>query len=115
MESFTYGGILDLATGFARMLEARGIIKGERVMLWGENSAQWIASFFGCVLAGVIVVPIDDEHMKFWIGAEAIAEDVGLGGDDGVGLALVLGERADEAQDQRGVGGLGIADGKHGE
>ena len=60
MESFTYGQILDLATGFARMLEARGIIKGERVMLWGENSAQWIASFFGCVLAGVIVVPIDD-------------------------------------------------------
>src|SRR5438270_6199214 len=60
MESFTYGEILDLATGFARMLEARGIIKGERVMLWGENSAQWIAGFFGCVLAGVIVVPIDD-------------------------------------------------------
>ena len=42
------------------MLEARGITKGDRVMLWGENSAQWVAAFFGCALGGVIVVPMDD-------------------------------------------------------
>ena len=28
-------------------------------MLWGENSAEWIGVFFGCVLRGVIVVPLD--------------------------------------------------------
>ncbi len=28
-------------------------------MLWGESSAEWIAAFFGCVLRGVIVVPMD--------------------------------------------------------
>src|SRR3984957_203099 len=29
-------------------------------MLWAENSAQWVAVFFGCALTGVIVVPMDD-------------------------------------------------------
>ena len=28
-------------------------------MLWGENSAEWIGVFFGCLLRGVIVVPLD--------------------------------------------------------
>jgi long-chain acyl-CoA synthetase len=59
-ESFTYGEILEMAGGFARKLEARGIAKGDRVMVWGENCAQWVAVFFGCALRGVIVVPMDD-------------------------------------------------------
>jgi long-chain acyl-CoA synthetase len=59
-ESFTYGEVLDMASAFARKLEARGIAKGERVMVWGENCAEWMAVFFGCALRGVIVVPMDD-------------------------------------------------------
>lgn len=59
-ESFTYGQVLAMAWGFGGDLSRRGIIKGDRVMLWGENSAEWVAAFFGCVLCGVIVVPMDD-------------------------------------------------------
>jgi long-chain acyl-CoA synthetase len=59
-ESFTYQQILKMAFAFAHNLETRGISKGERVTLWGENSAQWVAAFFGCALCGVIVVPMDD-------------------------------------------------------
>ena len=59
-ESFTYQQVLQLAIGFARELERRGISKGDRVMLWGENSAEWAAAFFGCALSGVVVVPMDD-------------------------------------------------------
>lgn len=44
---------------FARELEARGIERGERVLFWGENSAEWIAAFFGCLLRGVVIVPLD--------------------------------------------------------
>jgi long-chain acyl-CoA synthetase len=29
------------------------------VALWGENCAEWIGVFFGCLLRGVIAVPID--------------------------------------------------------
>jgi long-chain acyl-CoA synthetase len=59
-ESFTYAEVVEMACGFARRMEARGIAKGDRVMLWGENSAEWVAAFFGCALLGVIVVPMDD-------------------------------------------------------
>ena len=59
-ESFSYGEVLEMAFGFACKLEARGIAKGDRVMVWGENCAEWVAVFFGCALRGVIVVPMDD-------------------------------------------------------
>jgi long-chain acyl-CoA synthetase len=60
MEWFTYGQVLEMAFWFAGELEARGIGKGERVMLWGENCAEWVAAFFGCALCGLVVVPMDD-------------------------------------------------------
>jgi long-chain acyl-CoA synthetase len=60
MEWFTYGQVLEMAGLFCRELERRGISKGERVMLWGENCAEWVAAFFGCALCGVVVVPMDD-------------------------------------------------------
>ena len=59
-ESFTYGKLLETASGFTRKLQALGIAKGDRVMVWGENCAEWVAAFFGCALSGVIVVPMDD-------------------------------------------------------
>jgi long-chain acyl-CoA synthetase len=59
-ESFTYGEVLEMAFGFACKLEARGITKGDCVMVWGENCAEWVAVFIGCALRGVIVVPMDD-------------------------------------------------------
>ncbi|MFP5250655.1 MAG: class I adenylate-forming enzyme family protein, partial [Acidobacteriota bacterium] len=55
----TYGELAHLAGRFAALLERRGIGPGERVLLWGENSAEWIAAFFGCVARGVLAVPLD--------------------------------------------------------
>ena len=60
MEWFTYGQVLEMASRFCRELEARGIGKGDRVMLWGENCAEWVAAFFACAMCGVIVVPMDN-------------------------------------------------------
>ena len=58
-ESWTYGQIAEGANRLARELEVRGLAKKDAVLLWGENSAEWIAAFLGCLLRGVIVVPID--------------------------------------------------------
>jgi len=55
----TYGELAELAGRFAAELDLRGIAAGERVVLWGENSAEWIGVFFGCLLRGVIAVPLD--------------------------------------------------------
>jgi len=59
-ERWSYGQVAGLAFQFARELEARGIAKGERVLIWGENCAEWVAAFLGCALLGVIAVPMDD-------------------------------------------------------
>src|SRR6267142_120511 len=59
MESWTYAQIAEGANRLARELEARGIAKGDAVLLWGENSAEWISVFLGCLLRGAVVVPID--------------------------------------------------------
>lgn len=59
MARWSYLGIARAARQFARELEARGIGRGDRVLLWGENSAEWIIAFRGCVLRGVVVVPMD--------------------------------------------------------
>ena len=59
VQRWSYGEVLAAAYRFARELEARGIGKDDKVILWGENCAEWIAVFFGCLLRGAIVVPID--------------------------------------------------------
>lgn len=55
----SYAQLAGLARRFAATLEERSIAKGDRVLLWGENGAEWVGAFFGCVLRGVLPVPID--------------------------------------------------------
>jgi long-chain acyl-CoA synthetase len=56
---WSYEQTAKTAYQFARELEARGIGKGDRLLLLAKNSPEWVASFFGCLLRGVIVVPLD--------------------------------------------------------
>ncbi|MEO8725128.1 MAG: AMP-binding protein, partial [Acidobacteriaceae bacterium] len=56
---WSYGRIAELAFQFARELEERGIQKGDRVLLWGDNCGEWAACLWGCALRGVAGVPID--------------------------------------------------------
>ncbi|HEY2495459.1 MAG TPA: AMP-binding protein [Candidatus Angelobacter sp.] len=56
---WTYRQLGELAFRFARELETRAIGKGDRVLLWGDNSAEWVGAFFGCMLRGAVAVPMD--------------------------------------------------------
>ena len=56
-------------------------------------------------------VDVGDEAVEAGGGAEAVAEEVGFGGQDGFGFQLVGGQVADELEDLRDVGGDGWADG----
>ena len=58
---WSYGKMRETAFQFARELESRQIGSGDRVLFWAENSAEWVAAFFGCLARGVIVVPLDVE------------------------------------------------------
>jgi len=55
----SYAQLAALTRRFAATLEEREVAKGDRVLLWGENSAEWVGAFFGCILRGVLPVPID--------------------------------------------------------
>lgn len=54
-----YAELARLAGRFAALLERRGIGQGERVLLWADNGAEWMAAFYGCMLRGVLAVPLD--------------------------------------------------------
>jgi long-chain acyl-CoA synthetase len=55
----TYAQLLELTQRFATLLEQRKIRQGDRVVLWGHNSAEWLVVFFGCITRGVLIVPLD--------------------------------------------------------
>src|SRR5271163_1397595 len=55
----SYAELATLTGRFSAELGRRGVGLGERVVIWGENSPEWIAGFFGCLLRGVIAVPLD--------------------------------------------------------
>ena len=59
LSRWSYARIASTAFQFARELEARGIGAGDRVLFWSENSPEWIAAFYGCLLRGAVIVPLD--------------------------------------------------------
>jgi long-chain acyl-CoA synthetase len=58
-ERWSYQRLAGAANQFARELQARGVVAGDCVLLWGENCAEWVAAFLGAALAGAVLVPID--------------------------------------------------------
>jgi long-chain acyl-CoA synthetase len=59
-ESWTYAQLMDYAVSCAVLLRERGVRTGERVILWGPNSFEWMVAFWGCLLRGAVAVPLDD-------------------------------------------------------
>jgi long-chain acyl-CoA synthetase len=60
-KSWTYVDIARLAFQVARELEARTIGRGDRVVIWAENSPEWVAAFWGIIIRGAIAVPLDEQ------------------------------------------------------
>ena len=58
-EKLTYLELYAHARLWSRALGGRGIAPGDRVLLWGPNSAEWLACFWGILLRGGVVVPMD--------------------------------------------------------
>ena len=78
MVRWSYGDVAGMAAQCARELEARGIVPGDRVLLWGRNSAEWVAAFFGCILRGAVAVPMDQGATADFVGAVAQQVDAKL-------------------------------------
>jgi len=57
--SSTYARLAELSARCACAFDQLGLRPGDRVLLWGNNSVEWVAAFFGCVLRGIVAVPLD--------------------------------------------------------
>jgi long-chain acyl-CoA synthetase len=55
----TYTEVARAARDFAAKLRSQGIVKGQKIVFWSENRPEWVAALWGCLLEGVIAVPID--------------------------------------------------------
>ena len=56
---WTYSRLWDESGQVATLLQRRGLTKGDQVILWGPNSPHWVLVFFGCLRAGVTMIPLD--------------------------------------------------------
>jgi long-chain acyl-CoA synthetase len=56
---YSYDQVRRAAVEFAVRLTAAGLGAGDKVLIWGENRPEWIVAFWGCLLRGVVVVPLD--------------------------------------------------------
>ena len=80
----SYDEVRRAAAAFAARLAGAGVGAGDAVLFWGENRPEWIAAFWGCLLRGAVVVPIDYRASSAFL--ESIARRVDarllLVGDD---------------------------------
>ena len=75
---WSYGDVARVAAQCAREFEARRIGPGDRILVWGPNSAEWVAAFFGCILRGAVAVPMDQGATADFAGRVAQQVDAKL-------------------------------------
>src|SRR5947207_890924 len=56
---WTYQDLWERSSRVACWLQERGIVKGDRIIIWGPNSPWWVACYFGALRNGAILVPLD--------------------------------------------------------
>jgi long-chain acyl-CoA synthetase len=59
VRELTYRQVAASARLFAQRLAREGIGARDKVVIWSENRAEWVIAFWGTLLAGAIVVPVD--------------------------------------------------------
>jgi long-chain acyl-CoA synthetase len=94
MIRWTYAELLHNAQRFAQQLAAKNITKGDRVLIWGENSGEWLAAFLGCMFAGAVAVPMDaiaDRNFVARVVRQAGVRLAVAGREISAGAAPVLG------------------------
>jgi len=57
-ERFSYSRLRSLSERFGAALQAMGIRKGDRVMVYIPNSVQWVIAFLGIQKIGAVIVPV---------------------------------------------------------
>jgi long-chain acyl-CoA synthetase len=117
MVRWTYADLLRAAMRLARELETRGIAKGDRVLLWGENSGEWIAAFLACLFRGAVAVPMDAIAEKSFAlrvarqaGVRLAIMERGLLPENFPAPVIALGQLADATEGPTSISAAGLAE-----
>jgi amino acid adenylation domain-containing protein len=93
--SISYGELDRLANRFANMFASHGVRRGDRVVIAGDNSIDFIAAYFGAMRAGAVSVPLpagprNDRFAKALADCQPVAcvVDTSLMADPVCGQAL---------------------------
>ena len=86
----SYGGLLTRVEGAAAELAARGLARGDRAVIWGFNSLEWLIAFYAVTAVGGVAV-----LMNYGI---SIADAGALAGNAGASMILYGGCRAGISQ-----------------
>jgi long-chain acyl-CoA synthetase len=86
---YSYGLVTERAMAFSEWLRLRHLgseagREAARVVLWAAPGARWAIAFYGCILAGAIVVPVDAGFSLEFLGRIAGSSRA----------SLLIGERA---------------------
>jgi long-chain acyl-CoA synthetase len=68
---WSYTEVAEAAQQFEAMLATHGVGAGDKLVVWGENRPEWIVAFWGIVLRGAVVVPIDYRASADFLGRVA--------------------------------------------
>lgn len=101
-ESRTYAEIATAALLWSHALAGRGIGPGDRVMLWGANSAEWVECFWAILLRRAVAVPMDAGAAPDFVlraaeqaGARLVLRDTTLPEPAGLPTSLVINDFRD--------------------
>ncbi len=93
---FSYGRLDELARGVARALMTRRFVRGDRIAILSANRAEYVATLFGIMRAGLIAVPVNFKFPRATIdfiiadsGAKLVFCDPERRADAPPGLPLV--------------------------
>ena len=90
----SFEGFARAALAIAKELQQKGVRKGDRVAIAMRNLPEWVAAFFGVVLTGAIVTPLN----AWWTETELV---YGLN-DSGAKALIADPERLDRIAGRRG-------------
>jgi long-chain acyl-CoA synthetase len=58
-QRWSYQKLWEDSSRVASLLKDRGLEKGDHAVIWSSNRPEWVVAYFGCLLAGVVVIPLD--------------------------------------------------------
>ena len=116
--SYSYRDLLDISGRYARLLAGLGVVKGDRVAVQVEKSAEAVFLYLACLRAGAAYLPLNTAYTRAEVGyflgdaeprvfvcAPATAAALaGTAASAGVGTMLTLGAGGDGSLADRAAG-----------